>query len=205
MPTLLVGDRIAVNWVIYGLDPLAGTPWTRLVGQKRLLPRLPKRGQVVIFGVPRNDRTIFVKRIVGMPGESIELRHGVIHIDGQPIIRRRLEPQIEELSGRAIERFEEKLPNGVTYDVIETEAEGPFDNESPRKIPADHYFLLGDNRDNSWDSRMRSIGPVPFSNIIGKVMLVVTSRVADGPRELIWYSPATWRHGVRWQRMFMRL
>jgi signal peptidase I len=136
-----------------------------------------------VFKLPRDNKTDYVKRIIGMPGETILLRDGVVYIDDIEVRRREVEDyEFRRPSGIVnVSQYEETLPNGRTYRVLDAEKNGPLDNVGPFKVPQDHYFVLGDNRDNSADSRDRyGVGYVPFVNLVGRVDVVFMSVSDDG-------------------------
>jgi len=121
----------------------------------------PQRGDVVVFRLPKNDATDYVKRIVGRPGDRIQMVAGVLHINGAPIKHERM-----VASGNGAKR----CPNGVSYSTLDLQDNGFLDNTQVYTVPVGHYFMLGDNLDNSTDSRvLAAVGYVPFDNIIGRV------------------------------------
>jgi signal peptidase I len=150
-----------------------------------VLAREPERGDVVVFKLPRDNRIDYVKRLIGLPGDIIQMRAGVLYINGTEVPQRRVgEFMIREHDGvlRSIPEFEETLPNGVTYRVLDAKPNSPFDNFGPYQVPANHYFMIGDHRDNSTDSRaLWGVGPVPFENLLGRVGIIYMS-VDDGGR-----------------------
>ncbi len=134
----------------------------------------PERGDVVVFRLPREQSTFFIKRIVGLPGDEIVLRAGLVHINGVAVPRRSLGNFTIPGETGSGERYEEQLPNGVRYEVLDTTPNGQYDNAGPYRVPAGHYFMLGDNRDNSVDSREMSprygVGFVPYELLLGRVV-----------------------------------
>ncbi len=215
--TLLVGDFLFVSKLSYGystytfpqtLDiPLVGIsiplhPQHMFSG--RFFARQPKRGDVAVFKLPRDNATDFIKRVIGLPGDEIETKHGVLFINGQEIPKKPVAPFIaveEDGVTRSSPRFEETLPNGVKYTVLDTIDEGPGDNKGPYKVPAGHYFMMGDNRDNSQDSRFSQVGFVPFENFVGRADLIFFSAAIDEPNNCRAFNPMTWPGCVRWRRI----
>jgi signal peptidase I len=162
---------IADRFYAYGAvaDPLAGLMGHFYPEQKRHL-RI-ERGDVVVFKLPSDNSIDYVKRVVGLPGDTIQMLDGVLHINGEPTDRRRVDDYVEQGRStgiRRIPRYRETLPNGVSYETLELTPSGQLDNTREYQVPEGHYFVLGDNRDNSIDSRVLSrIGFVPVANITG--------------------------------------
>ena len=130
----------------------------------------PARGDLVVFRLPRDPSTIFIKRVVGLPGEKVQVKNGILHIDGQavPTVDAGTYRQAEDGKHGRLKR--EMLPNGVSATTLDTLDNGFYDNTQVYQVPQRHYFMLGDNRDNSTDSRALSqVGYVPRANIIGRV------------------------------------
>jgi signal peptidase I len=167
-PTLLAGQYILASKWSYGYSRYSCAPFEALLPHGRWLARQPARGDIVVFRpTPEPDRD-FVKRIVGLPGDRIQMIDGVLHINGTAVTR---EPLGEILDGQA-EAVRETLPNGVSY-VTADRGDSELDNTREFRVPDGHYFVMGDDRDNSADSRIPSIvGYVPFDNLIGRVDVV---------------------------------
>jgi len=216
--TLLVGDFLFVSKLSYGYSTYTfpqslDLPYIRvsipLRPQKlfsgRIFASEPKRGDVAVFKLPRDNSTDFIKRVIGLPGDEIEMRHGVLFINGQEIPKKRVADFVaieEDGVTRSSPRFEETLPNGVKYTVLDTVEEGPGDNMGPYKVPPGHYFMMGDNRDNSTDSRFRQVGFVPFENFVGRADLLFFSAAIDEPGNCRPLAPWTWPGCVRFRRLF---
>jgi len=178
-PTLETGDVILASKIAYGYNrfsiPLASIDITG-----RLFASHPKRGDLVIFKLPRDNALTYVKRVVGLPGDEIQMKDGVLYINGQAVPKvRKGEFLTREEDGvpRRVPTFEETLPNGVKYTVLDSDPNGQFDNTRPYKVPPGHYFTMGDNRDNSTDSRATwGVGYIPFENIYARADLILYSR-----------------------------
>jgi signal peptidase I len=203
--TLLVGDYLFVSKLSYGYSrysftiPFTGTPLVPFKG--RVFGAEPKRGDVVVFKLPRETDKDYIKRIIGLPGDRILVKGGVVYINGTPVTKEREGSHIApENGGRPIPRYRETLPNGVSYYVLDSEPNGYYDNTQEYVVPQGHYFVMGDNRDNSVDSRdqsRRGVGFVPYENLVGRAEVVFFS---TEPLRL--WAPWSWPFDIRWQRFF---
>jgi len=201
MATLLVGDYLFVSKYTYGYSHYS-FPFSPPVFSGRIFGSGPKRGDVVVFRLPREDSTDYIKRVIGLPGDRIQMIDGVLQINGEPIKRERAEDFVGQEDGpgiKRIKRWKETLPNGVVYYTLDLVDNSFYDNTNVYTVPADHYFMMGDNRDNSTDSRVLSqVGYVPLENIVGRAELIFFS-VGDG--EAAW-KIWRWPWVVRWERLF---
>jgi signal peptidase I len=176
MPTLQVGDYVFVSKFPYGYSRYSFYNLIPISG--RIFPVEPKRGDVLVFKLPRDNSTDYIKRVIGLPGDEITVRGGVLFINGKEVPRRRIADFVtREDAGppRPIPAYEETLPNGVKYTILQAGTNGPLNNVGPYKVPAGKYFMMGDNRDNSTDSRVSGVGYVPFENLIGRAALLYST------------------------------
>ena len=199
--TLLVGDYLFVSKYSYGYSHYS-FPFSPPLFSGRIFGSEPDRGDIVVFRLPKDDSVDYIKRVIGLPGDRIQMIQGLLHINGQPVKRERIEDFIEtEETERAtrVKRWKETLPNGVSYTTLDLIDTGFYDNTQEYVVPAGQYFMMGDNRDNSTDSRVLSqVGYVPFQNLVGRAQLIFFS-LAEGERVWqIWLWPWT----IRWNRLF---
>jgi signal peptidase I len=196
--TLLVGDYLFVSQFSYGYSRYS-LPLSLPLFSGRIFGSSPERGDVVVFRLPRDTSSDYIKRVIGLPGDRIQMIGGLLHINGVPVKRERVSDFIDDENGVAVKRWRETLPNGVSYQTLDLQEDGSLDNTEEYTVPPDHYFMMGDNRDNSLDSRVTSgVGYVPFENLIGKAQIIFFS-IGDGePAWHIW----SWPGSVRWSRLF---
>ena len=219
LPRLMNGDYLlAAKWP-YGYSKYS-LPFSLPLIPGRLLAGQPQRGDVVIFKAPPLNDTDYIKRVVGLPGDRIQVIDGQLFINDKPVPRQRLAdfevpvtpnthcylPQFEARNAAGDDvchypRYRETLPGGRSYEVLDLGIT-PQDNTEVFVVPADHLFLMGDNRDNSLDSRFpavpgQGIGIVPQASLVGRATVMMFS--TDGGAE--WFKPWTWFTATRWDRI----
>jgi signal peptidase I len=231
--TLLIGDFIFVSKLSYGLSRYSFPryldlciPLTDSCGTFRILPDMmssgrvwsaePKRGDVIVFKLPNDTSKDYIKRLIGLPGDTIQMKRGVLSINGTDV------PKVAAGSFQNLEcdenrswcrqvmykRFEETLPNGVKHHTLDREPDNEADDKGPFIVPEGHYFMMGDNRDNSIDSRFdpkldrSGVGYVPFENLVGRADVIFYSCASDEPGRCSWLTPWTWPGDIRWGRIF---
>ena len=205
-PTLLVGDYLFVSKYSYGYSRYS-LPFSPNLFAGRIFASLPQRGDVAVFKLPRDNSTDYIKRIVGLPGDRIQMKAGQLHINGEPAPRRLLGDYIaRETNVRVqVRRFVETLPSsaagaGRTHDIVKMSDSGGLNDTPEFKVPAGFFFAMGDNRDNSSDSRdpTGGVGFIPLENLVGRAEFVFFSVDAQSPIWQVWNWPAQ----IRWQRLF---
>ena len=196
-PTLLVGDRIFVSKFSYGYSKHS-FPFSLPLINERVLFSEPERGDIIVFKTPENLRIDYIKRLVGLPGDKIQMIDGILHINDIPVKRKKIRSETKLINNGQIRNvlvYEETLPNNVyyeTFDMGNTRA----DNTSEIFIPEDSYFFMGDNRDNSKDSRF--VGSVPKNNLVGKAQIIFFATEGGSTILEFW----RWPFDIQMDRLF---
>ncbi len=220
LPRLLVGDYLIVTKWNYGFSRHS-LPFSVPLIPGRLFGRLPDRGDVVVFKAPPTDDVDYIKRVIGLPGDHIQMRNGQVFLNNKAIPKVRAGDFVVPASPNTTcngglfsevasdgklrcryPRFRETLPNGKSYYVLDTDPEAPRDNTDVYVVPKDHLFMMGDNRDGSSDSRYAAevgggVGYVPIINLVGKAQVTMFS--TDGSAK--WYNPISWFTAARGKRI----
>lgn len=202
IPTLLVGDYLFVSKYSYGYSRHS-LPFSPPLFDGRIFSSEPERGDIAVFKLPTDDTTDYIKRVIGLPGDTVQMIDGRLYINGAMVER---EPagtyRSRDAFGRTMEaaRYRETLPNGVSYYVIERDGDrGFWDNTERYEVPQGHFLMMGDNRDNSTDSRdLRAVGYVPLENFVGRAEIIFFSLEEGASGWRVWDWPVT----VRWNRLF---
>src|SRR6202163_1844455 len=198
--TLLVGDYLFVSKYSYGYSHYS-IPLSPPLFSGRIFGSEPARGDIVVFRLPKDDSTDYIKRVIGLPGDRIQMKDGVLYINGAAVKKERVDDFIDDENGGPdrVRRFRETLPNGVAYGTLDLQDTGFLDNTQQYLVPPRHYFMMGDNRDNSTDSRVLSaVGYVPFENLVGRAQMIFFS-IAEGEHAWMFWR---WPTAVRWNRIF---
>jgi signal peptidase I len=194
IPTLLVGDYLFVEKHAYGYSHFS-FPFGLNLFSGRVFGGGPRRGDVVVFRKPTDVSIDYIKRIVGLPGDRIQMKNGLLWINGQPVKRERTVDYVDA-EGRAITQYVETLPYGMPHVILKTDGDnGPLDNTEEVLVEPGHYFAMGDNRDDSLDSRTTEVGQIPAENLIGRAEVIFFSWNSRAPGWEIWNWPFAVRYG----------
>jgi signal peptidase I len=198
IPTLLIGDYLFVSKFSYGYSRYS-LPLGLPLFSGRIFASPAQRGDVAVFKLPRDNSTDYIKRVIGVPGDNIQMKAGRLYINDELVKRERIEDYVEREGAFAVRRFQymETLPNGVRHRIIEISDDGPLDNTPVFTVPPGHYFMMGDNRDNSSDSRDPNggVGYVPAENLVGRAEFLFFSTDGSAHFWEIWKWPFAIRYG----------
>ena len=203
-PTLLVGDRLFVTKFSYGYSTHS-FPFSPPILNKRIMFKTPERGDVIVFKTPADNRTDYIKRLIGLPGDKVQFIDSNLYLNNSEILRSKVLNKSKIYCGsKSIEvfKFEEKLPNGKTFHTVYLK-NYTYKNSDVYTVPENHYFFLGDNRDCSKDSRyLSSVGYVHKDNLVGKAQLIFfSSDKKIGSLFSFW----KWHESIRFSRTFNRI
>jgi signal peptidase I len=208
VPTLLKGDYLFVAKYPYGFSRHS-LPLSPPLFSGRIFGRLPTRGDVVVFKLPsdRSGKTDYIKRLIGLPGDHIQMIDSVLHINGQPVKRERIGDLVEtdDYGGvHRVARYRETLPDNVSFITMDSDPNEQYNNTEEFVVPPGHFFMMGDNRDNSSDSRVQpnyqyprsgGVGFVPFENLVGRAEFIFFSTDGSARFWEIWKWPTSIRYG----------
>lgn len=201
-PTLLVGDRLFVSKYTYGYSKHS-FPFSPNISNRRFFFKEPKRGEVIVFKTPADNRTDYIKRLIGLPGDEIQFINGDLYLNNNQVLKTKKNiNNLKIFCGDEtvhVVAYDEKLPNGNSYTAV-YKKEGSFKNSDKYIVPENHYFFLGDNRDCSKDSRyLNSVGYVNKLNLVGKARIIFFSTdKKKGNIFQIW----KWIEIIQWNRFF---
>ncbi|HEY7243705.1 MAG TPA: signal peptidase I [Xanthobacteraceae bacterium] len=202
-PTLLVGDYLFVSKFSYGYSRYS-FPFAPPIFSGRIFASEPSRGDIVVF---RHGDDDFIKRVIGLPGDRIQVIDGVVHINGTAVERHRVadfsghnpcRPAPADAPPVRVVQWRETLPNGVSYNTLQCTRDGFADNTGVYTVPPGRFFMMGDNRENSEDSRFPDVGYVPLENLVGRAQILFFSIAGRTPVWELW----NWPTSVRWRRIF---
>ena len=215
-PTLKIGDYLFVSKLSYGygkysfnfsMGGFSGPPWVSCCSfidfpDRMILADMPKRGDVAVFKYPQDLSIDYIKRVIGLPGDRIQMKQGQLFINGEAVPKARIANYVdatyESGMGPVVAQFQETLPNGVTYKVLDF-GDTSVDSTDEYLVPAKHYFMMGDNRDNSQDSRyLEKVGFVPIENFVGRADVIFFSFAPGSSLK----EPWKWPFQIRWSRFF---
>ncbi len=203
-PNLYEGDYIVVSKWAYGYSKYSsGLPINLPLGDDRLFGRAPNRGDIVVFKLPRDDKTDYIKRVIGLPGDRVQMIQNRLHINGQPVADVVVsQGEIDDIFGpRPVTQLRETLPNGRTFNIQDFGPGNDLDDTPVYEVPQGQYFMMGDNRDNSIDSRVHEsagVGMVPDENLVGKAEIIMFSWEPGASL----FNPVSWFANVRPSRFF---
>ncbi|WP_309627185.1 signal peptidase I [Brevundimonas sp.] len=203
-PNLYEGDYIVVSKWAYGYSKFSsGLPINLPLGDDRVFGRAPNRGDIVVFKLPRDDKTDYIKRVIGLPGDTVQMIQNRLHINGQPVEDVVVSAgEVNDIFGpRPVTQVRETLPGGKTITIQDFGPGGDLDDTPVYEVPAGHYFMMGDNRDNSIDSRVdqsAGVGLVPDENLVGKAEIIMFSWEPGASL----FNPVSWFANVRPSRFF---
>ncbi|WP_142846964.1 signal peptidase I [Telmatospirillum sp. J64-1] len=204
IPSLLVGDYLFVSKYSYGYSRYS-LPFGLPLFEGRIMFTPPERGDVVVFKLPTDSSKDFIKRVVALPGETVQMVGGVLHINGEPVQRRQIEDYVVRGPLGGVERipqYIETLPNGTEHRILEAHGDrGMMDETRVYHVPEGHYFMMGDNRDNSQDSRYPEVGFVPVDHLVGRAEVLFFSTDRSAALWEVW----KWPWAIRWERIFSRI
>jgi len=201
IPTLLVGDYLFVSKYSYGYSRFS-LPLSPPLFSGRIFGRLPARGDVAVFKLPRDTSEDYIKRIIGLPGDTVQMKAGQLYINGTEVVRKDAGDYVSDDEGprMVLKRYLESLPGGKQHYILKADDDNePLDNTQEFKVPEGMVFAMGDNRDNSLDSRvLNAVGYIPLENLVGRAEFIFFSIDATDP----WWEVWEWPFEIRWSRLF---
>ncbi len=200
-PNLLVGDFIFVSKWSYGYSKHS-LPFSIPLIPSKIFENMPKRGDIVVFKTPQDNRTDYIKRVIGLPGDKIIIKEGTIIINDKMILRKKMKDFIDNdnnVNFKRVRKYKEYFYN-LEIEILDMFDQGISDDTELFIVPNEHFFVMGDNRDNSQDSRFSSVGFIPIENLVGKAQFIFFS--LENSRFLqIW----KWPKAIRYNRLFTKI
>lgn len=200
-PNLLVGDYLFVSKYSYGFSRHS-FPFGIIPIEGRLAAKAPQRGDIIVFKLPTNTSISYIKRLIGLPGDRIQMKRGRLYINDQLIPReaKGLRTTYDDAGNKLVmTEYQQTLPGGARFSIFEESDGGPLDDTPVYTVPAGHYFMMGDNRDHSQDSRVQQVvGFVPFENLLGPARMIFFS--VNGSAKLFEFWKWPW--AIRYSRLF---
>jgi len=200
IPSLLIGDYLFVSKFSYGYSRHS-LPFSPPIFDGRIWGSEPERGDVAVFKLPRDNSSDYIKRVIGLPGDTVQMVDGTLFLNDRPVVREKVADFVtKDGFGRKVpvSQYRETLPGGPSYVTLDIEPRSFADNTQKFTVPDGHYFMMGDNRDNSSDSRFAAgVGFVPFENLVGRARLIFFSIEGDSSFWEVWKWPAS----IRWGRL----
>lgn len=199
VPSLLIGDYLFISKYSYGLSKHSFPFSLPIIPKGRIFYSEPERGDVVVFKVPKDNKTDYIKRVIGLPGDKIQMIGGRLYINDKEVERELIGREYWQTEQGNIyyTKYMETLPNGIKHLIYEINDYGRADNTDPVIVPEGHFFMMGDNRDNSEDSRFW--GTVPAENLEGRAEVIFYSNNGAGWFYEFW----KWKDSLRFDRFFM--
>jgi len=197
-PNLLVGDFIFVSKWSYGYSKHS-LPFSIPLIPKKIFASIPNKGDIVVFKTPENNRTDYIKRVIGLPGDKIQIINGQLILNGDVILRKKEKDFIDNDHNVSLKRVRQykEYHNQITFNILDIMDNGIADNTKLFEVPEGYFFVMGDNRDNSQDSRFETVGFIPFENLVGKARFIFFS--LENSRFLEFWK---WPKAIRGNRIF---
>jgi signal peptidase I len=201
LPNLLVGDYLFVSKYSYGYSRYS-LPFSPNIIKDRIFARLPERGDVVVFRLPNDTDVDYIKRVIGLPGDKIQIKNGLIYINDEEVSITNYNDNYKYFSQYNKNTLKNEILDGKSHLVLDLETGSLGDNTGIYRVPNDHYFMMGDNRDNSLDSRfIDQVGYVPFENFVGRAEFLFFSSDKSVPLWKIW----NWHKKFRFDRIAKKI
>ena len=201
LPNLLVGDYLFVSKYSYGYSRYS-LPFSPNIIKDRIFARLPERGDVVVFRLPNDTDVDYIKRVIGLPGDKIQIKNGLIYLNDEEVSITNYNDNYKYFTQYNKNTLKNEILDGKSHLVLDLETGSLGDNTGIYRVPNDHYFMMGDNRDNSLDSRfIDQVGYIPFENFVGRAEFLFFSSDKSVPLWKIW----NWHKKFRFDRIAKKI